>query len=262
MVELIIYLRNAHPSYSASPTNSAHQHQLDLAGQNIRRKLQATTPSTYVPPQSASFQLCLLHQLCCSSAEARSSTVSSASHSIISLLDKTPTHLYLKKTASMFPPQSAPIISLVRVPRKSGTKSTSENTIASQTSLYCRCSTRIMVRHKKLGLKSDNCQMMCSILSHKYFENTQIFSTFAWLSKEAIYVSLNWDKFHINYLETLYASDDQKKCMFVTHGVREADTMRRMPCRSTGQAPLPSPQCRSAPPPLLEKVNFELCDHG
>ena len=109
MLELIIYLRNAHPSYSASPTNSAHQHQLDLAGQNIRRKLQATTPSTYVPPQSASFQLYLLHQLCCSSAEARSSTVSSASHSIISLLDKTPTHLYLKKTASMFPPQSAPI---------------------------------------------------------------------------------------------------------------------------------------------------------
>ena len=105
MVELIIYLRNAHPSYSASPTNSAHQHQLDLAGQNCRQP-----PHPHICPTPISILPTLPPPpTLCSSAEARSSTVSSASHSIISLLDKTPTHLYLKKTASMFPPQSAPI---------------------------------------------------------------------------------------------------------------------------------------------------------
>ena len=53
--------------------------------------------------------------------------------------------------------------------RKTGTKSKSENTIASQTSLYYRCSTRIMVPYKKLGLMSANRQMMFGfLLTHRY----------------------------------------------------------------------------------------------
>ena len=52
--------------------------------------------------------------------------------------------------------------------RKTGTKSTSENTIASQTSLYYRRSTRIMVQYKKLGLMLANRQMMFGILTHRY----------------------------------------------------------------------------------------------
>ena len=150
----IIYHRNAHPSDFAS----------------------TFSPSSAAPP-----------------------TVSSASSdSIISLQDKTSPlllsdlpkksawnhHLQYTTPMVLLHPSSSNCQFRGSV-RKSSMKSTSENTIAFQTSLYRRCWTRIMVAYKKLNFKLNNSQIMCAAYSC-----TNIwFFPLVWLLKANVCVS-------------------------------------------------------------------------